>query len=228
MNAIVSIESTSLAPVANEMLQKWKLAQKIASSKMIPVSFQNKPEDVFVAMEMAESLNTSVFIIMPNLHLIQGKPSFSSVFIQSMLNKSKLIKGRLHFEFTGTGNDLVCTAWAIDRETEERLEAKVSMAMAIAEGWATKAGNKYKTMPEQMLSYRATSMFVRRYYSDVMLGFSTVEEASSLPAPVTEEEVIDFSTPPPDDDIDFSDVTPTPIVDEHEFPVQPTIFKEIN
>jgi hypothetical protein len=208
-------------------LQKWKLAQKIASSKMIPVSFQNKSEDVFVAMEMAESLNTSVFIIMPNLHLIQGKPSFSSVFIQSMLNKSKLIKGRLHFEFTGTVNDLVCTAWAIDRETEERLEAKVSMAMAIAEGWATKAGNKYKTMPEQMLSYRATSMFVRRYYSDVMLGFSTVEEASSLPAPVTEEEVIDFSTHPPDNDIDFSDVTPTHIVDEYESPVQPTIFKEI-
>lgn len=228
MNAIVSTESTALAPVASEMLQKWKLAQKIASSKMIPVSFQNKPEDVFVAMEMAESLNTSVFIVMPNLHLIQGKPSFASVFIQAQLNKSRLIKGRLHFDYKGQGNDLVCTAWAIDRETDERLEAKVSMAMAIAEGWTTKAGNKYKNMPEQMLSYRATSMFVRRYYSEVMLGFSTVEEAMSLPTQTVDEEVIDFSTTPPSDDVDFSDVTPTPIVEEHEYHTQPTIFKEIN
>jgi len=30
------------------------------------------------------------------------------------------------------------------------------------------------------------------------------------------------------DDIDFSDVTPTPIVDEYEYPTQPTIFEEIN
>lgn len=41
--------------------------------------------------------------------------------------------------------------------------SKISMEMAVKEGWYTKNGSKWKTMPEQMLRYRVASFFGRVY-----------------------------------------------------------------
>jgi len=49
--------------------------------------------------------------------------------------------------------------------------------MAAAEGWATKAGSKWKTMPELMLRYRAAAFFGRLYAPDILMGMQTAEEA---------------------------------------------------
>src|SRR5690606_41650747 len=60
--------------------------------------------------------------------------------------------------------NIVCTAWAIEARTGERLEsAEISMEMAVKEGWYQKNGSKWQTMPEQMLRYRAASFFGRIY-----------------------------------------------------------------
>ena len=49
--------------------------------------------------------------------------------------------------------------------------------MAKKEGWATKAGNKWATMPELMIRYRAAAFWGRLYASDLLLGLQTQEEA---------------------------------------------------
>ena len=62
------------------------------------------------------------------------------------------------------------------------------MQMATAEGWSTKAGSKWKTMPELMLRYRAATFFGRLYAPDLLLGMQTVEEARDIEVdPVTGE-----------------------------------------
>jgi hypothetical protein len=50
------------------------------------------------------------------------------------------------------------------------------MAMAKAEGWLDKNGSKWKTMPEQMLMYRAATFFCRVYCPEVLAGVQTVDE----------------------------------------------------
>ena len=52
--------------------------------------------------------------------------------------------------------------------------------MASAEGWATKAGSKWKTMPELMLRYRAAAFFGRLYAPDILMGMQTAEEAADV------------------------------------------------
>ena len=42
--------------------------------------------------------------------------------------------------------------------------------MAQKEGWITKQGSKWQTMPEQMLIYRAFAFFARVYCPDKLLG----------------------------------------------------------
>ena len=48
--------------------------------------------------------------------------------------------------------------------------------MAIDEGWYSKNGSKWRTMPEQMLRYRAASFWCSTYSPELSMGMRTVEE----------------------------------------------------
>ena len=54
------------------------------------------------------------------------------------------------------------------------------MQMAKNEGWLDKNGSKWKTMPRQMMMYRAASFFARVYCPDVLMGMQTVEEVKDV------------------------------------------------
>ena len=54
------------------------------------------------------------------------------------------------------------------------------MQTAQDEGWLSKPGSKWKTMPEQMLKYRAASFFAKVHCSDYLLGIPTIEEVHDI------------------------------------------------
>lgn len=74
-------------------------------------------------------------------------------------------------------HDVACTAWAMEKATNTKLSSpKVSIAMAVLEGWYGKDGSKWKTMPEVMLRYRAASFFGKLYAPELLMGIQTAEE----------------------------------------------------
>jgi hypothetical protein len=50
------------------------------------------------------------------------------------------------------------------------------MQMAEKEGWTSKQGSKWMTMPGQMLRYRAAAFWQRVYAPEISMGFYTKEE----------------------------------------------------
>jgi hypothetical protein len=48
--------------------------------------------------------------------------------------------------------------------------------MAKAEGWSTKNGSKWKTMPDLMLRYRSATFLIRCTAPEIGLGLQTAEE----------------------------------------------------
>jgi hypothetical protein len=54
------------------------------------------------------------------------------------------------------------------------------MEMANAEGWVSKAGSKWKTMPELMMRYRAAAFFGRLYAPEITMGMHSVEEVVDI------------------------------------------------
>lgn len=56
----------------------------------------------------------------------------------------------------------------------------VDMQMAKDEGWLTKNGSKWKTMPALMLRYRAASFFSSLNCPELTLGLYTKEEAETI------------------------------------------------
>jgi hypothetical protein len=162
----------------------------LSSSDLVPKEYRGNIQNTLIALEAANRIGASPLMVMQNLYVIHGRPSWSSSFIIAAINSSKKFSP-LRFKLDGEGTAYGCIAWALENGTNERLESpKITMAMAKAEGWVTKTGSKWQTMPDLMLMYRAASFFGRLYAPEVLMGMHSVEE-------IQDAEVIVTTTPKP-------------------------------
>lgn len=167
-----------------------RIAKVLVQSNLVPAAYQNNIPNAMIALELANRIGISPFMVMQNLDIIKGKPTWSGAFVIAALNSC----GRftpLRFEFFGTEktNDWGCVAVAFDKEGNELRSPKVTWKMAQEEGWINKPGSKWKTMPELMFHYRTASFFGRIYAPDILKGMHTPEEVIDS---VTESETIDL------------------------------------
>jgi len=135
-----------------------------------------------IAMEMANRLKISPFEVMQNLDIIKGKPSWSSTFIIASLNSCGRFKP-LRFEFVGNdtkSDEYGCRAYTDDMDGNKIVGPMVTWLMVKAEGWLSKSGSKWQTMPELMCQYRAASFFGRLYAPDILKGMQTVDEVKDV------------------------------------------------
>lgn len=156
-----------------------RVAKMMTTSSLVPKEYQNNIPNIMIALEMANRIGASPLMVMQNLNIIQGRPSWSSQFIISALNSCKRFTP-LRFKMDGEGDEYGCTAWARDSSGEVLEGPKVTLKMATAEGWTTKGGSKWKTMPELMFRYRAAAFFGRLYAPDVLMGMGTADEAEDI------------------------------------------------
>lgn len=155
------------------------LAKKFSESNLCPDQFKGKETDCFIALQIAHRMQLDPFMTLQNLNVFKGKPSWSAQFAIALANERGPFSDKIKFKPEGEGNSLKVTAYATLKETGEVVKATVSMQMAIEEGWAGR-NSKYKTMPEQMLTYRSGVFLVRRYAPELLLGLPTVDEAEDI------------------------------------------------
>jgi hypothetical protein len=181
--AIVAKAPATAETQAFALLQRQ--ATMLASSTLVPKDFQGNVANCCIGLEIANRLRASAFMVIQNIDIIHGRPSFRATFLIAMVNAS----GRftpLQFRMEGDKANRSCVAHCKDAATGEIIEGpEVSMAMAKAEGWSTKNGSKWLTMPELMLRYRAAAFFARLYAPDITLGMQTAEELRDVEIDVT-------------------------------------------
>ena len=211
----------------------WNFASALSRSTIIPKAFQGQPANCFVALDMANRLGASPMEIMQNVYVVHGTPGFSAKYAIGMANKSGVFKGPICFEQSGKGDSLSVTAYAIVRETEQRVEFTCDMAMAKAEKWTSNP--KYRTMPHLMLRYRAATLLIRTSCPEVLLGMHTADELedvryakaapamtddpiAQLNAELEEPKEKDQPEPEPEAEEDLPPATPTPPVETGEIP----------
>ena len=160
----------SLSPIVQEHVG---IAERFARSGLAPSHFRGKPEDIFIALQMGEALGlhytTSLYEITP----IKGRPTISAKLAMTLAHKSGAFKDRISFRHEGDSwEDLIVYA-AVTLISGEKAEVNASIGMAKAEGWTSNP--KYKSMPVQMLSYRAALLLIRRYAPECLLGVPVVD-----------------------------------------------------
>ena len=167
-----------------------RIAKSLASSTLVPQQFQGQQgyANCLVALEIAGRMNLSPLQVMQNLHIIHGRPSWSSQFIIALINGCGRFEP-LQYRVTGKGDDLACQCVAKEISSDAELEGPtVTMAMAKAEGWATNSGSKWRTMPDLMISYKAAAMWGRLYIPDLLVGISYSQEEVMDIEPITVED----------------------------------------
>jgi hypothetical protein len=167
------------AIVPNKGKEMWDMATALSRSTIIPKAFQGQAANCFVALDMAQRMGASPMEIMQNIYVVHGTPGFSAKYAIGMANKSGVFKGPICFEESGSGASLSVTAFAIVRETGQRVEFTADMAMAKAEKWDSNP--KYKSgLASLMLKYRSATLLIRTTCPEVLLGMQTAEEVQDV------------------------------------------------
>jgi len=169
-----------------------RIAKALASSTLIPQQFQGQAgyANCLVALNISRRMGMDPLMVMQNLHIIHGRPSWSSQFIIGLINGCGRFSP-LRYDISGKGDTLSCAAVATEIKTGEELRGpEVTMAMAKREGWATKAGSKWITMPDLMIRYRSAAFWGRLYIPELLVGIQTQEE-------VIDVEQVTVMTEPP-------------------------------
>ena len=157
-----------------------RMANMFVGSTLVPEQFRGEKNfgNRVIALNMAQRLGADPLMVMQNLYVVYGTPSWSSKFMIAMFNQCGRYES-IHYEETGKkGTDTQgIIAWAKEKSTGEILKGpEVTIKTAKDEGWYGKNGSKWKTMPEQMLRYRAASWFIRTTAPELSMGLQTVDE----------------------------------------------------
>lgn len=218
----------ALTPVGQTVKQfevMQRMAQMYTTSTIIPEAYRGNLGNCVIALDMATRMGANPLMVMQNLYVVNGNPSWSSKFLIATINMSgkysalryrkrtlgkvgkikyndlewkagadgKSRKTTVVKEFDGTELDNIeCVAYATELATGEVLESDpVTIEMAIKEGWYTKSGSKWVTMPSLMLTYRAAAFWQRMYCPEISMGFLTKEEADDI----QDAEIVDETKP---------------------------------
>lgn len=169
--------SLGIFGTSDNFLMATQMAKALASSTVVPKEYQGNFSNGLVAIEIAQRLRTSPLMVMQNLNVIQGRPSWSAQFLIAMVNGSGKYDMELQFDekTDKTGKPFSCQCWT-EKNGRKVTGIVVDVDMAQAEGWVQKNGSKWKTMPQVMLRYRAASFFARMNCPELTLGYYSKDE----------------------------------------------------
>ena len=174
----------ALTPVGQTVKQfevMQRMAQMYTTSTIVPDRYKGNIGNCVIALDMAMRMGCNPLMCMQNLYIVNGDPSFSSKFLIATINASGRFSP-LRYEFKGEEGTpqygCRCVAYeSSDKEHKEPLHGDwITISMADKEGWITKKGSKWQSMPSQMLRYRAAAFWQRAYCPEISMGLLTKEE----------------------------------------------------
>lgn len=158
----------------------WEIATQIAKSDIVPDNFKNKPQNVIIALSLANRMKLEPFTVMQNMSMIKGKVSWSGSFCRTLIERSGKYKN-LELNYIGEkGKDSYgCYLSATRISDGEKIHGpEVTIAMAKAEKWTSNP--KWATLTDLMLAYRCQSYFCRIHCPETMSGIYTTEEIEDI------------------------------------------------
>jgi len=164
-----SLFSKDLAP------HYMQLATKLASSALVPKSFQGKPQDLFICWEMGYQVGLSPAQAMQCIAVINGKPAMwgDEMLALCMVHKDfEDISEERFFSDDGVMIGYTCT---VKRKGRTPTVNTFTLDMAKKAGLLGKQG-PWTTATERMLKLRARGYSLRDAFPDALKGIKSREE----------------------------------------------------
>jgi hypothetical protein len=179
---------TLLNPAIFEQMQRG--AKLFSESGLVPKTFERNPAACFVGLQLAAQLGVNPFMLFQKIYSVQGKIGIETQIAVAVANQRGVFLGPIEHEFSGEGKTRSCKATATLTKSGKAVSMVVDWATVEAEGWASKPGSKWKTMPDQMFRYRTSLWLIRTYAPEVLMGLYGSEE-------LEDSRTIDITPPSP-------------------------------
>nr|DAL53775.1 MAG TPA_asm: RecT protein [Caudoviricetes sp.] len=171
-----------------ELLQRQ--AKMFCGSSLVPQQFQGEQNfgNAIIALEMAQRMNASPLMVMQNLYIVYGNPGWSSKFLIATFNQCGRFEAIKYKETGKKGTDSQgIIAYTRENGSDEVIYGpEVTISIAKQEGWFDKKGSKWKTMPDQMLRYRAAAWLIRTTAPEISMGLQTSDEIIDVEGKVSD------------------------------------------
>jgi RecT family len=183
MNTIVPIKQDTppippMGLVPATMEEAVRLAELMASAKLVPAALQKSPADCLMVIQQAIRWGMDVFAVAQECSVIQGKLMHSGKLVAAVINARGGLAERLAFAYDGEGDDRSITV-------SGRLSGEVEPREVVVRLRDARTANKvWQTQPDQQLMYHASRVWARRHAPELMLGVYSPEEFDE-PAPLS-------------------------------------------
>lgn len=172
--------SSFLDPNSFDLIQR--VAKVFASSDVVPERYKGKLPNCIIAIDMANRLGAGVIQVMQSLYIVHGNPGWSAKFLIASFNQCGRFSA-IRYKWQGEkGTDSWgCLAWATEKSTGETIEGpEITIALAKKEGWYSKSGSKWQSIPQLMLMYRAAAWLINTHAPEISMGLRTAEENEDI------------------------------------------------
>lgn len=185
----ITPEMTAVATEMRAFDQRMRKARVYAASDVVPAHYRGKENNCYVAIEIAERLKVSELMVMQNTYVISGKLGFQGQFAIAVINSANIFQDALEFEVEGDDPRkqdyrMRCVARRLGGKRDIK-GPWVTWDMVKAEGWSSRTGSKWMTIPDMMFRYRAAAFFGRTVCPELLMGFQTVEELEDVGGEIT-------------------------------------------
>ncbi|MBS1003202.1 recombinase RecT [Acetobacter thailandicus] len=169
--------STAIQITSFDQLQRF--AQIASKSGMVPTQYINKPDAVFIAVQMGSELGLAPLQSLQNIAVINGRPSIWGDALLGLVKASAVCDDVIE-SIEGDGDNMVAICVA-KRKGKSPVTSRFSVQDAKSAGLWGKTG-PWKQYPSRMLQMRARGFALRDAFPDVLRGLITAEEAQDIPS----------------------------------------------
>ena len=169
--------STAIQITSFDQLQRF--AQIASKSGMVPTQYVNKPDAVFIAVQMGSELGLAPLQSLQNIAVINGRPSIWGDALLGLVKASAVCDDVIE-SIEGDGDNMVAICVA-KRKGKSPVTSRFSIQDAKSAGLWGKTG-PWKQYPSRMLQMRARGFALRDAFPDVLRGLITAEEAQDIPS----------------------------------------------
>lgn len=179
--SVTTFNQAGNALVPHGFAEAVRFAEMMAKSKMVPKHFQGKPEECLVIIEQAMRWEMSPYAVIQCASMIHDRPMYEGKLVAAVVNArgpAYGLQGRLHFDYSGAGDNRTVTVWGLLDGRKETVDVIVRDAKTSNEQW--------KKQPDQQLAYHGSRVWARRHMPELMLGVYSPEEFDRNARPVEE------------------------------------------
>lgn len=167
---LATAQQSANALVPRNIAEALELANVMSGANLIPDHLRGKPGDCLLIVMQAQRWGMDAVSVAQATSVVRGKLCYEGKLVAAALYAMGAIDGRLRYEFSGAGDQRRVKVSGTPRGT--KIDQTVEGTVA---DWRTSNDN-WKKSPDDMLVYRGTRQWARRYAPEALLGVYTPDE----------------------------------------------------